>query len=124
MTVLSSRGRLVPAGGCPTAVAERLWTGWPGEALDLPELLWFRGLSFPFLRDWAADVAAFAVSSGTLSRSLLLVYAVGCGARDMGGLLFPEVAVEAGLRCDEERGGGRGPPADIAVVGVVVTGDE
>src|SRR5690242_11182188 len=36
MTVLSSRGRLVPMGGWPTAVAERLWPGcW---RLELPSL--------------------------------------------------------------------------------------
>lgn len=39
MTALSSRGRLVPAGGWPTAEAERLWEGCEGEGLDLLALL-------------------------------------------------------------------------------------
>lgn len=38
MTVLSSRGRLVPVGGWPTADAERLCVGCEGEGFDLLEL--------------------------------------------------------------------------------------
>lgn len=43
-----------------------------------------------------------------MSLSLPLAYAAGCGARDVAGLLFPEVVVEGGLRCEEVRGGGMG----------------
>jgi hypothetical protein len=45
MTVLSSRGRLVPAGGCPTAEADLLC--WGCDLLELP--VW-RGLSFSLRR--------------------------------------------------------------------------
>jgi len=61
MTALSSRGRFVPVGGWPTADAERLCAGWEGEGFDLLELPWCRGLSFPFLRVWAASGAVRAV---------------------------------------------------------------
>jgi hypothetical protein len=50
MTVLSSRGRLVPAGGWPTADADLLCCG-----CDLLELPVWRGLSFSLRRDWLAS---------------------------------------------------------------------
>lgn len=83
-------------GGSPTAVAERLWVGWPVEGLDLLGAPCWRGLSFPFLPD--------------------------CCACDDAGLLFPAEA-ECWLRCDEVRGGGIGAPAPSEVVGAVISGD-
>lgn len=47
MTVLSSRGRLVPAGGWPTAEADLLCCGC--------DLLGWRGLSLSLRRDWLAS---------------------------------------------------------------------
>ena len=92
MTVLSSRGRLVPVGGWPIAVADLLCWG-----CDLLELPCWRGLSLPLRRLWAALAAALAVSSRILS-----------------------VVVEgpaAAARWDEVRGGAIGAvAADVAVV--------